>query len=858
MKLFLFSSTHWDREWYKPFQGFRFKLVRMIDDLIDGLETLEDYGVFHFDGQTIVLEDYLEIAPENRARIEALIKKGKLRVGPWYNMPDEYNVSGESLIRNLRRGLELSRSFGSEPMNLGYICDIFGHTAQTPQIFTQFGIRHAALGRGTNEIDTPTFFRWASPDGSEVIGWKLNDPYGYGTLSCNACGGDPLADPVYRDRLKAVLDREMGRSDIPIVLLTDGQDHIPMRRDSSRYLELIRQLYPGMETFHVAIEQVWEELESYRNRMPLKTGELNETTRTFGGLITNTLSSRYDCKQRNDALENRLEKLISPVMALGLVNCRDGFLRHAETFLLRNHPHDSICGCSVAQVHKDMQYRFDQADLIADEIEQEFIANLQGNLLGGDLEQPDDGALVIRIFNPLPYEREGVQTVQVDFPANYPHLYAEPFGYERIHCFWLYDCAGNQIPYGIARTEKRGDISRYTLRIPLTLRPLGVTEVLVKPRPEYTRHVGRMEVGARHADNGILRVEIAPDGTLSLTDHRSGNRYERLLTLLDDADIGDGWYHCNPVNTETVTATSAVVSVVENNENAVTFRVCVTMNVPASVSRLPEGIYRSEERTDLTVTHRITLLRGADRLSIKTTVRNTAMDHRLKLRLPTGIVGDRYTASLPFCFTTRKTGIDPRTYNWTELGVAEKQCKGIVYKTDGEKGLAFLCAEGFHECAVYESGEIDMTMMRCFGKTPNGFETGGQLLGEWDFSYQLLPFIDPTPDAMLARAQSCIAAPLVCTTISAAKAREGFSLCCAEGSSLCYSTADRYGGELCLRFYNPTDRPITESVWVSGMTRALSVRLDGVPLEELAVHQERVTLSLRPYQIVTLQAHRKD
>ena len=86
----MFSGTHWDREWYQDFQGFRYRLVEMMDDLLQELETDPRYGVFHLDGQTIVLEDYLAIRPENRARLESLIQKGKIEVGPWYVMPDEF------------------------------------------------------------------------------------------------------------------------------------------------------------------------------------------------------------------------------------------------------------------------------------------------------------------------------------------------------------------------------------------------------------------------------------------------------------------------------------------------------------------------------------------------------------------------------------------------------------------------------------------------------------------------------------------------------------------------------------------------------------------------------------------------
>jgi mannosylglycerate hydrolase len=133
--IFFFSGTHWDREWYESFQGFRFKLVKMMNSLIDTLEKNEDFKVFHLDGQTIVLEDYIEIMFQNRQRLEKLIREGRILIGPWYVMPDEFLLSGESLVRNLMMGHRISEEWGVDAWKFGYVCDIFGHIAQMPQIF---------------------------------------------------------------------------------------------------------------------------------------------------------------------------------------------------------------------------------------------------------------------------------------------------------------------------------------------------------------------------------------------------------------------------------------------------------------------------------------------------------------------------------------------------------------------------------------------------------------------------------------------------------------------------------------------------------------------------------------------------
>lgn len=99
MKFYYFNSTHWDREWYQPYQEFRKYLVDAARELLRIFDTEPEFRRFTFDGQTIVLEDITEIRPDWRPKLEELIRSGRLNVGPWYVMPDEFLVSGEAMIR---------------------------------------------------------------------------------------------------------------------------------------------------------------------------------------------------------------------------------------------------------------------------------------------------------------------------------------------------------------------------------------------------------------------------------------------------------------------------------------------------------------------------------------------------------------------------------------------------------------------------------------------------------------------------------------------------------------------------------------------------------------------------------------
>jgi alpha-mannosidase/mannosylglycerate hydrolase len=165
-------STHWDREWYQTFQDYRRRLVHLLDRTLDDIASGKLRGPFTTDGQSIILEDYLEIRPERRAQVEEYARSGKLNIGPWFVLPDEWLVSGEAIIRNIRLGREVAREFGAEPSSAGFVCDLFGHLGQLPQILRGFGVRGAFVWRGI-EPRKAAHLRWQGSDGSEVVCFRF-------------------------------------------------------------------------------------------------------------------------------------------------------------------------------------------------------------------------------------------------------------------------------------------------------------------------------------------------------------------------------------------------------------------------------------------------------------------------------------------------------------------------------------------------------------------------------------------------------------------------------------------------------------------------------------------------------------
>ena len=172
----LVPHTHWDREWYEPFQTFRMRLVELIDELLATMAR-DPRLRFTLDGQVATVDDYLEVRPEAEPQIRALIADGRLAIGPWQILMDEFLVSGETIVRNLELGWHRAEELGGA-MPVGYLPNMFGHIAQMPQILRRAGIDRAVVWRGVPAAIDRSSFTWRSPDGSTVRAEYLMGGYG--------------------------------------------------------------------------------------------------------------------------------------------------------------------------------------------------------------------------------------------------------------------------------------------------------------------------------------------------------------------------------------------------------------------------------------------------------------------------------------------------------------------------------------------------------------------------------------------------------------------------------------------------------------------------------------------------------
>ena len=381
--LYLYLHTHWDREWYWSFSGYRTQLVSVVKNILDLLES-GALNNFVLDGQTALLEDVLEVSPALAPRLKKLIEGGKLFVGPWYVLADQMLVGGESLVRNLRYGLQLCRSFGGAS-KVGYCPDTFGHSADLPRILRGFEIGYAVVWRGVPKLAGSPLFDWKSPDGSEVVTLDLTQGY-YQSSFAEGLTSEALAKVLlnYLDMEQSTtgsVSVNQNSTAAPTVvpemngaLLPVGADHVGPQADFKLQLKNAlgiinkEELYVRPQT--VSLDQFFQELNTatkakFGEARRLIESELRDNAAAFGCarayMLDGVLSSRLYLKRDNRLSEYKILRQAEPFRALlGVHNILPYSVDELDynwKLLLKNHPHDSICGCSIDAVHREMLTR---------------------------------------------------------------------------------------------------------------------------------------------------------------------------------------------------------------------------------------------------------------------------------------------------------------------------------------------------------------------------------------------------------------------------------------------------------------------------------------------------------------------
>jgi mannosylglycerate hydrolase len=767
----MYHHTHWDREWWTTFQNFRFRLVNHVDKLLDVLEADPAFHNFVLDGQTIVLKDYLEVRPEQQERLTGYIREGRISVGPWHILPDEFLVSGEATIRNLWLGERTARQYGVQNVKVGYLPDQFGHIGQMPQILAGFGIGNAVVWRGfgatapgmrgagiTNAsyeyplIHNPegypteiqSEFWWEAEDGTRVMGTYL--PLEYYRSHYAEYPGDP--ERTYDQtvgRARRFVNYMQKYAATRFILEPMGGDHLPIDpRLPSKLAWINKELADeGIEYVHGSLADY---IEAVNGEKPELQTVWHGEGRAFGRkayMLPGVYSARMYLKQANRDVQSALERYAEPYQALNWMlggRYEQNYLWLAWEKLIQNHPHDSICGCSTDPVHKEMEVRFDESKQMADQLTLQAQEDIVGRI---DLSFVPAGAQPFVVFNPLTWVRTDTVRVLVN-----PAFDVDPLTWA------LKDSAGNEVAFQVRRvqapllkverfdwlgagpgayvSDSANDMDEVSF-VAAEVAPLGYAAYYLERRErKLPRDIRRYTVQGEVAhwkgaaettglsiapgvlENQFLRVTVDPaNGSLTVLDKETGHSYTGLNQFRDGGDAGDTYNYSWPLGDQ-ILSTAGVqprLTWAEYGPARATLRVTWPWALPSGLT--PDRENRSPEYVPLELHSDITLYPGVKRVDVRTHFNNTAKDHRLQAIFPFGAPVAKSAAESILSVVERPTVLPDGERGSTEPQVHEHPQMTFVSVSEGGRGLT-IANRGLPEFSVVDD-TVAVTLLRAVG-----------------------------------------------------------------------------------------------------------------------------------------------
>ena len=479
------SNTHWDREWRFSARRTQYMLGYMLDMLMDILEKYPEYRHFHLDSQTMPVQDYLEAYPEKRELFKKYVSEGRIGVGPWFCLPDEFTVGGESLIRNLLLGHRIGKEMGGISKT-GYSPFGWGQISQLPQIYAGFDIHFASFYRGINEYCAPkSEFFWESPDGTRIYASRLgkrpryniwyivqrpvfynqqnennrdmvwNDNNGIFKFidSENKNLDYQYAHPFYeyhKDNIKPRAEQAIKEQDND---WTTSHRFWSLGHDSScpdaREVEMIKDLdeaLPNATVYHSSLKEMEQGIiDEFDPNSPVLKGEMRDpyTKGSVSSMMGWIISARTYIKQANFKTETQLQNYAEP-MAVFAALCgapyQKNFIDLSYNYLLQNHGHDSIGACGRDVVYEDVISRYRQSQQLSNCVYERAFMDVAGDIRLDGFSR-DDAAVVV--FNPAPFKRSEPVKITVEIPAEW-----------KADSFKITDPDGEAVTYQVITTNK--------------------------------------------------------------------------------------------------------------------------------------------------------------------------------------------------------------------------------------------------------------------------------------------------------------------------------------------------------------------------------------------------------------------
>lgn len=783
----IISNTHWDREWRYPFQRNRQMLVDMIDKVLEILENNPDYKAFHLDSQSIVIKDYLEIKPHKENLIRKLVAEKRLFIGPWYVLPEQFQVGGENLIRNLLIGHKISKKYG-RVSKIGYSPFSWGQISQLPQIYKEFGIELIMFYRGVNSLDSPKAeFLWVGADGTEAIASRFSTMprynfyfYIYRPVIHNefpfdieykwSKGGVPfhfadkslvdedyfIVDPIdgyYPENIKkqveAIINDQVNDFTTPHVIWMEGHDSSGPNEKTVQITKDIKKIFPDMNVIHSTLEDYAKALFENVDVKSLKKvyGERRSAQydRRSGNLYGYTTSSRMYLKQKNFEAERWIQFYAEPFNVFSSLvgrDIKDNYTELAWDLIVQNSAHDSIGGCSLDEVHEDMMCRYKQAIEISKGVYERAVKHIVKNLNLNSFHTSDKSNLFLTVFNPTQFTHSEVVECFVDVPKEF-----DKGGIE------ISDAEGNNIPVQIKSIESVQpvleqmidrpmyfDMIRYHCFVDVDNIPgFGYKTFSVKPFESSKIKSQNLDPNLskgkklkvdftkrKSIENDFLKLKINSNGTFDLFDKANKKEFKGLGYFYDEGEAGHAWVNFPTKPFYTTLKSKPKIKLLENNSLCASVSIKHKLKIPTN---LAERKKKNPKLTSVDIELILTLKCDSKNLELKIEVDNQAESHRLRIMFPTGLNAKYHFAEGQFDVVKRDVKrIDSK--DWIEQPMYDYPLHHFADLNDDKNGLAVI-VDGLKEYEVKDDKQrtIAVTLFR-------GFEYIIQPSSKQDYTFQ--------------------------------------------------------------------------------------------------------------------------
>lgn len=708
-KVHIVTYTHWDREFRWEFERTRMRLVDCIDHLLEIMKEKPDFRSFLLDGQVIMIEDYLEIRPEKKEEIINLVNAGKIELGPWYTLADCAPVQGESVVRNIMYGFKKSQEYGNV-LKCGYNVFSFGQIGQLPQIYANFGIDTIVFYKHMDPKKSKYHeFIWEAPDGTKALAsrlgkearwnfffaghipivydkdaWHKDWQYNWGELGKVFHTADPegygwfyeILDPetsFYKDKIKMGMERALktveGTAAPECVLLFEGTDFTephPLTPEIIKEIQL--QCGDEIEVVHSTLSDYFKELkESLKDRTDLDIVKGPMRDGPVGSIHTDVFSTHPEIMIENSHVENKILRYAEPLSTIawkfGLDKYPTTYLEKMWKLMFQSHAHDSIHGLGPKTLVEGEIARLKQTSVIAQGLERRGLENITKEI---DTSQVKDTEYFLVIHNPSSFIRSEVVEAYIDVPKDVSlnYLVIEDMEGKKIQ---VQEVDRKETRAGIYHPRSR-NMPFYCTKVHLYIMASGIPAIGYKTlkikwvqKTEYPYphedwdtpriYVENMLSGANQAENEYIKVKVNSDGTINVTDKKTGVSYKGLNYFMDMGDKGNMWSYNRPGNDKIINSigTPAKIAVTTLGPLAVKFEIDLKMSLPIEFDWAKQK--RSETEREMPVKVELILKKGSKYLEVNTTINNTVKDHYLKVCFPTGLKAKKTWAEGSFMVT---------------------------------------------------------------------------------------------------------------------------------------------------------------------------------------------------------------